>query len=108
MDVIYIDPPYNTGNKDFIYNDEFVGREDSFRHSTWLSFLSERLRIAHKLLSPDGLIFVSIDDNEQAQLKLLMDEIFSNNFKECKLSPSKRKLKDVLYSSSINSYSGTS
>ena len=84
VDVIYIDPPYNTGNKDFIYNDDFVGREDSFRHSTWLSFLSERLRIAHKLLSPDGLIFVSIDDNEQAQLKLLMDEIFSeDNFIIC-------------------------
>ena len=84
VDVIYIDPPYNTGNKDFIYNDEFVGREDSFRHSTWLSFLSERLRIAHKLLSPDGLIFVSIDDNEQAQLKLLIDEIFSeDNFIIC-------------------------
>lgn len=84
VDVIYIDPPYNTGNKDFIYNDEFVGREDSFRHSTWLSFLSERLRIAHKLLSPDGLIFVSIDDNEQAQLKLLMNEIFSeDNFIIC-------------------------
>lgn len=84
IDVIYIDPPYNTGNKDFIYNDEFVGREDSFRHSTWLSFLSERLSIAHKLLSPDGLIFVSIDDNEQAQLKLLMDEIFSeDNFIIC-------------------------
>lgn len=84
VDVIYIDPPYNTGNKDFIYNDEFVGREDLFRHSTWLSFLSERLRIAHKLLAPDGLIFVSIDDNEQAQLKLLMDEIFSEeNFIIC-------------------------
>lgn len=84
VDVIYIDPPYNTGNKDFIYNDEFVGREDSFRHSTWLSFLSARLRIAQKLLSPDGLIFVSIDDNEQAQLKLLMDEIFSeDNFIIC-------------------------
>ena len=84
VDVIYIDPPYNTGNKDFIYNDEFVGREDSFRHSTWLSFISERLRIAQKLLSPDGLIFVSIDDNEQAQLKLLMDEIFSeDNFIIC-------------------------
>lgn len=84
VDVIYIDPPYNTGNKDFIYNDEFIGREDSFRHSTWLSFLSERLSIAHKLLSPDGLIFVSIDDNEQAQLKLLMDEIFSeDNFIIC-------------------------
>lgn len=84
VDVIYIDPPYNTGNKDFIYNDEFVGREDSFRHSTWLSFLSARLCIAQKLLSPDGLIFVSIDDNEQAQLKLLMDEIFSeDNFIIC-------------------------
>lgn len=84
VDVIYIDPPYNTGNRDFIYNDEFVGREDSFRHSTWLSFLSKRLRIAYKLLAPDGLIFVSIDDNEQAQLKLLMDEIFSeDNFIIC-------------------------
>ena len=84
LDVIYIDPPYNTGNRDFIYNDEFVGKEDSFRNSTWLSFLSKRLRIAYKLLAPDGLIFVSIDDNEQAQLKLLMDEIFSeDNFIIC-------------------------
>lgn len=84
VNVIYIDPPYNTGNHDFIYNDKFVRREDSFRHSAWLSFLSERLSIAHKLLSPDGLIFVSIDDNEQAQLKLLMDEIFSeDNFIIC-------------------------
>lgn len=84
IDVIYIDPPYNTGNKDFIYNDEYVGKEDSFRHSTWLSFLSERLHIAYKLLSNDGLIFLSIDDNEQAQLKLLMDEIFSeDNFIIC-------------------------
>lgn len=84
IDVIYIDPPYNTGNKDFIYNDEYVGKEDSFRHSTWLSFLSARLRIAYRLLKDDGLIFLSIDDNEQAQLKLLMDEIFSEeNFIIC-------------------------
>ena len=84
VNIIYIDPPYNTGNKDFVYNDEFVGREDLFRHSTWLSFMSERLRIAYKLLSKDGVIFVSIDDNEQAQLKLLMDEIFSeDNFIIC-------------------------
>ena len=84
VNIIYIDPPYNTGNKDFVYNDEFVGREDLFRHSTWLSFMSERLRIAYKLLSKDGVIFVSIDDNEQAQLKLLMDEIFSeDNFIMC-------------------------
>lgn len=76
IDVIYIDPPYNTGNKDFVYNDTFVDSEDSFRHSKWLSFMSRRLKIAHKLLSNTGVIFISIDDNEQSQLKLLCDEIF--------------------------------
>ena len=75
IDVIYIDPPYNTGNKDFIYNDSYVDKEDSYRHSKWLSFMSRRLKIA-KLLSDRGVIFISIDDNEQAQLKLLCDEIF--------------------------------
>ncbi len=75
IDVIYIDPPYNTGNKDFIYNDKFVDAEDSFRHSKWLSFISRRLKIAKRLLSDKGVIFISIDDNEQAQLKLLCDEI---------------------------------
>lgn len=84
IDVIYIDPPYNTGNKDFVYNDEYIGKEDAFRHSTWLSFMAERLRIAYDLLKSDGLIFLSIDDNEQAQLKLLMDEIFAeDNFIIC-------------------------
>lgn len=76
IDVIYIDPPYNTGNKDFIYNDSFVDSEDSYRHSKWLSFMSKRLKIAKKLLSNHGVIFISIDDNEQANLKLLCDEIF--------------------------------
>ena len=76
IDVIYIDPPYNTGNKDFIYNDSYVDKEDSYRHSKWLSFMSRRLKIAKKLLSDLGVIFISIDDNEQAQLKLLCDEIF--------------------------------
>lgn len=76
IDVIYIDPPYNTGNKDFIYNDSYVDSEDSYRHSKWLSFMSKRLRIAKKLLSDRGVIFISIDDNEQANLKLLCDEIF--------------------------------
>ena len=76
IDVIYIDPPYNTGNKDFIYNDKFVDAEDEYRHSKWLSFMSKRLRIAKRLLSDKGIIFISIDDNEQAQLKLLCDEIF--------------------------------
>lgn len=76
IDVIYIDPPYNTGNKDFVYNDSFVDSEDSYRHSKWLSFMSKRLKIAKKLLSERGVIFISIDDNEQAALKLLCDEIF--------------------------------
>lgn len=79
VDVIYIDPPYNTGNKDFIYNDCFVDAEDGYRHSKWLSFMSKRLRIAKKLLSDKGVIFISIDDNEQANLKLLCDEVFGNN-----------------------------
>jgi len=76
IDVIYIDPPYNTGNQDFIYNDKFIDKEDPFRHSKWLSFMEKRLRLAHRLLKNTGVIFISIDDNEQAQLKLLCDEIF--------------------------------
>ena len=81
IDVIYIDPPYNTGNKDFVYNDSFVDREDGYRHSKWLSFMNKRLQIAKSLLSSGGVIFISIDDNEQAQLKMLCDEIFgSSNF----------------------------
>lgn len=79
IDVIYIDPPYNTGNKDFVYNDQFVDKEDSYRHSKWLSFMSRRLRIAKRLLSDKGVIFISIDDNEQSQLKLLCDEVFNQN-----------------------------
>jgi adenine-specific DNA-methyltransferase len=75
IDVIYIDPPYNTGNKDFKYNDSFVDKEDSFRHSKWLSFMAKRLRIAKQLLSDKGVIFISIDDNEQAQLKMICDKI---------------------------------
>lgn len=76
IDIIYIDPPYNTGNNDFIYNDSYVDKEDSYRHSKWLSFMSRRLRIAKKLLSDYGVIFISIDDNEQADLKILCDSIF--------------------------------
>ena len=76
IDVIYIDPPYNTGNKDFVYNDSFVDKEDGYRHSKWLSFMNKRLQIAKSLLASGGVIFISIDDNEQAQLKLLCDSIF--------------------------------
>lgn len=74
IDVIYIDPPYNTGNKDFTYNDSYVDSEDSYRHSKWLSFMSRRLRIAKKLLSDRGVILISIDDNEVANLRILCDD----------------------------------
>lgn len=67
--LIYIDPPYNTGNDDFKYN-------DNFNHSTWLVFMKNRLEIARQLLADDGVIFVQCDDNEQAYLKVLMDEVF--------------------------------
>ena len=75
IDVIYIDPPYNTGNKDFIYNDKYVDSEDLYKHSKWLSFMSRRLKLAKNLLSDYGIIFISINDNELAQLKLLMDDV---------------------------------
>ena len=81
IDVIYIDPPYNTGAKDFIYDDTYVETTDGFNHSKWLSFMNNRLKIAKMLLKPSGVIFLSIDDNEMAQLKLLCEEIFgANNF----------------------------
>ena len=81
VDVIYIDPPYNTGNKDFIYNDNYVDSEDEFRHSKWLSFMEPRLKLAKNLLKDDGVIFISIDDNERAQLKMLLDDVFgARNF----------------------------
>lgn len=84
VDVIYIDPPYNTGNKDFIYNDNYVDKENTFRHSKWLSFMNRRLKLAKNLLSDDGVIFISIDDNEQAALKLLCDQVFGEeNFVNC-------------------------
>ncbi len=79
IDVIYIDPPYNTKNKDFIYDDVFVDGTDGYRHSKWISFMAERLNIAEKLLSDRGCIFISIDDNEQAALKMLCDEIFGED-----------------------------
>ena len=86
IDVIYIDPPYNTGNDGFTYKDkrilkEFpdgspVPKEHPLRHSYWLSFMSKRLELAKNLLSDKGVIFISIDDNEQANLKLLCDKVF--------------------------------
>lgn len=80
IDIIYIDPPYNTGSGDsFRYNDKIVDKEDAYRHSKWLSFMSKRLKLAKNLLKNTGTIFIAIDDNEVAQLKLLCDEIFGES-----------------------------
>lgn len=76
IDVIYIDPPYNTRKKDFKYNDNYVDPCDNYRHSTWLSFMYKRLVLAKSLLSERGVIFIQIDDKEYAPLKLLCDGIF--------------------------------
>ncbi len=76
IDVIYIDPPYNTGGSDFRYDDTIVSKEDGFRHSKWISFMQCRLNIARKLLSENGVVFISVDDNEMAALLLLCDDIF--------------------------------
>ena len=77
VDVIYIDPPYNTGKEnDFKYNDRWVDDEDAYKHSKWLSFIHKRLLLAKKLLAKDGVIFISIDDNENYNLRALCNEIF--------------------------------
>ena len=80
IDLIYIDPPYNIGNNDFTYNDKiqsgYVKKDDPFRHSKWLAFMEKRLKLSQKLLKNSGFIFISIDDHEQAPLKMLCDEIF--------------------------------
>ena len=84
IDVIYIDPPYNTGNKDFTYGDKILDSVDEFKHSKWLSFMNRRLKYAYRILAKYGLIIISIDDNEQAPLKMLCDEIFGEeNFIGC-------------------------
>ena len=83
IDVIYIDPPYNTKQEGFIYNDKRVDLNDGYRHSKWLNFMEKRLILAKNLLSESGVIFISIDDNEYAQLKMLCDKILlEKNFIE--------------------------
>jgi len=80
IDVIYIDPPYNTGNKkEWKYNDHWIDGEDGYKHSKWLNFMEKRLNLAKKLLKKTGVIFISIDDHEVAQLKLLCDKVFGEN-----------------------------
>lgn len=76
IDVVLIDPPYNTGNKDFIYDDNYLNPEDDYKHSKWLSFMEKRLKIVYSLLKDSGMIIIHIDEKEFAQLKLLCDDIF--------------------------------
>lgn len=79
VDVIYIDPPYNTGARDWKYSNDFVDTNDEFRHSKWLSFMAKRLRLAKNLLKESsGVLICTIDDNEQATLGLLLQELFPN------------------------------
>ena len=73
---ILIDPPYNTGNRDFVYNDRFVGAQDRYRQSVWLEFLYRRLLVARDLLADDGVILVCINDENRARLDLLMEQVF--------------------------------
>lgn len=115
---IYIDPPYNTGNEGWVYNDnvndpkikkwlgKVVGKEfeDLSRHDKWLCMMYPRLKLLHKLLSEDGVIFVSIDENEVSNLRLLMDEIFgAGNFIE-QLVWNKRVPKNDKYIGNIHEY----
>lgn len=79
VDIIYIDPPYNTGNKQFAYNDAFKSDTGLYPHDSWLGFMDKRLKLSRELLTDDGVIFVSIDDKEQAQLKLLLDRIYGED-----------------------------
>lgn len=77
VDCIYIDPPYNTGTKDWKYNNNYVGEEDKYRHSKWLAFMLRRLRLAKQLLNPNGgTLIVTIDDNEYNRLSLLVEQLF--------------------------------
>lgn len=76
VDLIYIDPPYNTGADDWIYNDRFVASTDTYRHSKWLSFMERRLVHARRLLKPTGVLIVAIGDDEHHRLRMLLDQIF--------------------------------
>ncbi len=79
IELIYIDPPYNTGNEDFIYDDCYIDSEDGFRHSKWVSFMSKRLELARSLLTENGVIFIQISDIELAQLRLICDLVFGED-----------------------------
>ncbi|MBF0620052.1 MAG: site-specific DNA-methyltransferase, partial [Candidatus Omnitrophica bacterium] len=83
VDVIYIDPPYNTGARDWKYNNNYVDGNDTYRHSKWLSMMANRLRLAQKLLKDDGVLVCAIDENECSRLGLLLESIFSGCEQHC-------------------------
>lgn len=78
IDLIYIDPPYNTGAKNWKYNNDYVDKEDEYKHSKWLSLMRHRLNLAKNLLRDDGALICAIDENEQAHLSVLMEQIFTS------------------------------
>ncbi len=103
IDIIYIDPPYNTLINDFKYNDKYIGEDDGYKHSKWLSFMESRLKIAKELLSDKGVIFISIDEHEFCQLKLLCDSIFGEkNYVECFTRNSSSGEKTSIYNINTN------
>ena len=79
IDLIYIDPPYNTGARNWKYDNDYVDKEDSYRHSKWLSLMNKRLNLSKKLLAPDGVLICAIDENEHSHLFCLLEEIFSKH-----------------------------
>jgi len=100
IDVIYIDPPYNTGARDWTYNNNYVDKFDNYRHSKWISFMNNRLRLAKNLLSKNGIICCTIDDNELPRLWMILEEIFTEkNFlgtAVIRINPGGRKRKRQL------------
>ena len=116
IDLCIIDPPYNRGKNDFIYDDDYVDTNDAFRHSKWASFMHSRLVLARKLLKPEGYIFLNIDENELTTLKMLCDQVFQEqNFvgiylwEKTSTPPAlskkvRKKLEDILcYAKSLDS-----
>jgi adenine-specific DNA-methyltransferase len=82
VDCIYIDPPYNTGARDWTYNNHFVDSNDAYRHSKWLSFMEKRLRLARRLLKRDGVLIVTIDEHEVHHLGMLVEELFPGSYRQ--------------------------
>ena len=81
VDCIYIDPPYNTGARDWKYNNRYVDAADGWRHSKWLNFIEKRLRLAKRLLKRDGVLIITIDEHEVHHLGMLLERLFPEYFK---------------------------